>query len=315
MEKPAIQCERCGKHFKKLDNLRRHFERINVCRPILAAIPVAELKQKFCTQKGVYKCENCGKVYKTRAGKCKHKKTCEIIHQKNSIIAEQNKIIDSKDSMLQDALLLVQREKELREQLETQVRQMLVFQSQTQTQSHNQTSHTTNHSHHTHTYTQHVQHITNNNIIIVNNFGEERLDHLFQDALFLQKCLESPLNSVANYLDYVHFNHELPENQNIKLTNLQSPFMDYFKNGNWNKIEQKVLIPRIITNSINAIHEIITNQSGTADTTDPEKDPKIEKWYQYKSQVMDKNNAKHTAVRSKLKTKTKRVIYNKSIQN
>ena len=58
-----------------------------------------------------------------------------------------------------------------------------------------------------------INNITNNNTIIINNYGNERLDY-FNDE-FMYKLLIND-NSIRNYIENKHFNKEFPENQNIK---------------------------------------------------------------------------------------------------
>jgi hypothetical protein len=269
-----ITCDRCGRDFKKMDNLRRHLERLYSCKALLADIPLTELRMKYAPKKGSYSCENCGKVYKTASGKCKHKKHCLAkAKQKDQLIEYQTKIIQGKESLLKEALDTILEEQESRKKLEQQVKALLAR--------------------------DYVQNITHNNYIIINSFGEENLDYLTQDHHFLKKCIESPLLSVQKYLDYVHFNKEHPENTNIKLTNLQSPFMDYFKNGIWNKVEQRVMIPRIISKSVKVINEIMSSQD--------EEEEKEQIWYKYVNELKDNN------IRQKLKLKTKKHLYNKTI--
>ena len=263
----SIICDRCGREFKKMDNLRRHLNRVYICQPTLKDIPIDVLRAKYACKKGVYACENCGKVYKTSSGKSKHKKTC-LQEQK-----EKDKIIQEKDELLKDALAKIYEEQQSREKLEEMVKELLLQK-------------------------QCIQNITNNNIIIINNFGEENTDYLREDQNFLRKCIESPMQSIQKYLDAVHFNKEHPENNNIKLTNLQTPFMDYFKNGNWSKIEQRVLIPNLIHKSVKVIHSLIG---------DEDEDANADKWYKYRNTLGD------AGVKQKLKTKAKSYIYNRSL--
>ena len=264
----TIVCDRCGREFKKMDNLRRHLNRVYICQPTLADISIESLRAKYACKKGVYACENCGKVYKTSSGKSKHKRTCVQLQK------EKDKIIEEKDALLKEALAKIYEEQQSREKLEEQVKNLLLQK-------------------------QCVQNITNNNIIIINSFGEENTDYLREDSSFLRKCIESPMQSIQKYLDAVHFNKEHPENNNIKLTNLQSPFMDYFKNGNWSKIEQRVLIPNIIHKSVKVIHSLLGDEE--------EEDENGEKWYKYRNQIND------ASVKQKLKTKAKSYIYNRSL--
>jgi len=143
------------------------------------------------------------------------------------------------------------------------------------------------------------------NIIQINNYGEENMDYLKDDEGFLQKCVESPMHSIQKYLDAVHFNKDHPENSNIKLTNLQSPFMDYFKNGNWSKIEQRVLIPKIIHKSVKVIHSLL--EDNEEEDIEENEISKTQKWYQYMNEISDQN------LKQKIKVKAKSYIYNRSL--
>jgi len=275
----VIDCERCGREFKKLDNLRRHLNRVYLCQPIKKDVPVSVLREKYACKKGVYVCETCGKTYKTSSGKSKHKKTC---------VMEHHKIIEEKNELLREALVTISQEQESREKLEECVKQLLLQK-------------------------QCVQNITQNNFIIINNFGEENTDYLRDDSLFIQKCIENPIQSIQKYLDAVHFNKHHPENNNIKLTNLQSPFMDYFKNGNWNKIEQRVLIPSLIHKSVKTIHSLINNVEGEGEGEGEGDNHEnidslagLTKWYQYRNSLND------PSLKQKIRVKAKSYIYNRS---
>ena len=165
------------------------------------------------------------------------------------------------------------------------------------------------------------------NIIVINNFGEENIEYLLKDENFIKKCIESPINSIHKYLDNVHFNKEHPENRNIKMTNLLGPYMDYIKEGKWNKIEKDVLIPKIIDKSIDTIDEIIDYGKEDSDDdvidygdedsdddvidyskeiSDYEKEIDDKKWKVYKSESR-KKQIKNIVVK-----KANRQIYNKT---
>ena len=237
--------------FKKLSNFRRHLQKKTVCMPLKSDIPIADLIEKYSYKKGLYKCENCNKIYKTAVGKCKHKKKCT------------KKIIEK---MADNELVY--------EKIEKKIKDLLSNNNSVQNITNN---------------------VNNNNIIIINNFGEENIDYLLKDNEFINKCIESPINSIQRYLDAVHFNHEHPENKNIKLTNLQSPFMDCFKNGNWNKVEQKLLIPSIVHKSISIINKMIDENS--------------DEWNEYRAHLDHRHDV---SIKNKTFMKTKRHIYNKS---
>ena len=304
-----IQCERCGTEFKNLRNLRCHFDRKNTCKPLLKDISIEELKEKYKVKKGCYKCENCGKEFKTSSGKCKHKKKCLV----NPVIIEKKTI-----SKLETEL---DKEVSKRRELEKQVEQLLLEKTQLQEANAKLVVNGNNNNSNLTTIGR------DQNIIVINNFGEENIEYLLKDENFIKKCIESPINSIHKYLDNVHFNKEHPENRNIKMTNLLGPYMDYIKEGKWNKIEKDVLIPKIIDKSIDTIDEIIDYGKEDSDDdvidygdedsdddvidyskeiSDYEKEIDDKKWKVYKSESR-KKQIKNIVVK-----KANRQIYNKT---
>tara|TARA_B100000575_G_C23105066_1_gene637766 strand:+ start:643 stop:1620 length:978 start_codon:yes stop_codon:yes gene_type:complete len=304
-----IQCERCGTEFKNLRNLRCHFDRKNTCKPLLKDISIEELKEKYKVKKGCYKCENCGKEFKTSSGKCKHKKKCSI----NPIIIEKKENDKLKEEL--------DKEVSKRRELEKQVEQLLLEKTQLQEANAKLVVNGNNNNSNLTTIGR------DQNIIVINNFGEENIEYLLKDENFIKKCIESPINSIHKYLDNVHFNKEHPENRNIKMTNLLGPYMDYIKEGKWNKIEKDVLIPKIIDKSIDTIDEIIDYGKEDSDDdvidygdedsdddvidyskeiSDYEKEIDDKKWKVYKSESR-KKQIKNIVVK-----KANRQIYNKT---
>ena len=280
-----IQCERCGKQFTRLTTLRTHFNNKTSCKPVLKDISIEELKEKYKVNKGVYKCENCNKEYKTSDGKYKHKKKCLV----NPIIIEKKE----NDKLKNELKNVKEHEKLKRKELEEQVKQLLLEKSQIQEQLKDQHIGVMNNT-------------TNNdnsvlNINIINNFGEENIEYLLKDPEFLKRCIESPINSIHRYLDNVHFNKKHPENTNIKVTNLLGPYMDYMKEGKWNKIEKKILIPKIIDKSIDVVDDIAYN-----DLDSDSDDNILENWEKY-SEIKYGENKK---LKEKIEKKATRHIYN-----
>ncbi len=263
-------------------------------------MPLAKLKDKYKVIKGCYKCENCGKEFKTSSGKCKHKKKCLV----NPIIIEKKE-----NDKLKEELEFVKNEKDKeiskRKELEKQVEQLLLEKTQRNQENHIGVINNDNSQ--------------NTNINIVFNFGEENIEYLLKDENFIKKCIESPINSIHKYLDNVHFNKEHPENRNIKMTNLLGPYMDYIKEGKWNKIEKDVLIPKIIDKSIDTIDEVIDYSKedsdddvidyGAEDSDDDDdiiKEIDDKKWKVYKSEIKKKK------IKNKIIKKANRRIYNET---
>ena len=293
----VIECERCGNTFTTKTNLRKHFNRKNICEPILKDIPIEELKEKYKIRKGVYKCENCGKEYKSKVGKCKHKKKCLV----NPVIIEK-KTISKLETELESVKKEKNKEVSKRKELEKQVEQLILEKTQLQ-EAHARVINND------HSNTNNITTIgRDQNIIIVNNFGEENIEYLLKDENFIKKCIESPINSIHKYLDNVHFNKEHPENRNIKMTNLLGPYMDYIKEGKWNKIEKNILIPKIIDKSIDVVDEIAYKD---LDADTDEEDDTLNAWEKYSDIKYGDNNK----LKDKITKKATRHIYNETSKN
>ena len=295
--KKVIECDRCGNNFKTISNLRKHFNRKNICEPILKDIPIEELKEKYKVRKGVYKCENCGKEYKTKDGKYKHKKKCLV----NPVIIKK-KTIDILENELEKKDIELGKEIIKRKELEKQVEQLILEKTQLQEANAKLVVNGNNNNSNLTTIGR------DQNIIIVNNFGEENIEYLLKDENFIKKCIESPINSIHKYLDNVHFNKEHPENRNIKMTNLLGPYMDYIKEGKWNKIEKNILIPKIIDKSIDVVDEIAYKD---LDSDTDEEDNTLNAWEKY-SDIKYGDNKK---LKDKITKKATRQIYNETNKN
>jgi hypothetical protein len=241
-----IQCDRCGTEFKNLRNLRCHFDKKYTCKPLLKDIPIEELKEKYKVRKGCYKCENCGKEYKTADGKYKHKKKCLL----NSTIIEKKE----KEELANELQLVKEKNEELEKQLVLQNKDNIDTSNAKIINSGNNQSHNTN------SY--------NNTInVIIKNYGEEKemtekeIKRLVEVAL--KKCNNIrgvPWDALNHVLQQKHFNPKYPENQNLKLTNISSPIMDVYTNNKWRKVpfsEQIKIIIESLMEFIESKHHII----------------------------------------------------------
>jgi hypothetical protein len=235
-ETKVIQCERCSKEFTRFTHLRRHFNNKKICNPVLKDIPIEELIEKYKVKKECYKCENCGKEYKSKSGKYKHKKKCllnpAIIEKKEK--EELKTELERKDNELDEL-----KKQLLIEKKRCEENAKIINNNNTNnTNSHNTNSHNTNN--------------------IVFNFNDEKynVEELKQIILNNEK---SSTNLVKHFLEYVHFNPQYPENQNLKLTNLKPEYkwIDIMINGKWEKDIQDNILNTILHKLQKEINKII----------------------------------------------------------
>lgn len=246
-----IQCERCSSTFANMTNLRRHFNNKKICKSVLKDIPIEELIEKYKVRKGCYKCENCGKEYKTSDGKYKHKKKCIL----NLAIIQKNE-----NEQLREELELVKVEKEvLEEELEKKIdndNDNKIISSHTKNSINNNNINNNG--------TLNNGYIKNNVIVNINtyntpnnilNMTPKELTKAIKIAMKIcNNCSNNPWEALNYILQQIHFNPKYPENQNLKVKNISSPFMDVFKDGKWRKVpydDQAIILIESLVNFIN----------------------------------------------------------------
>ena len=75
-------------------------------------------------------------------------------------------------------------------------------------------------------------HNTTNNIININNYGDEDTKYITGD--YILKLLKNrPAKTIPELIKYTHFNDDHPENQNIKITNKKDSYIKVRKNNKW----------------------------------------------------------------------------------
>jgi len=226
-------CKKCGKTFKQKSNYTYHVGRKrpciqepNISRDVLelikeeiiyipeATIGLTENYHKLSKHKNTkengFKCEKCDKIYKYSSALARHKKK-----HKNEI--EINKENSNEIKKMKDKI----------EELEKQIKE-------------NKKEKPTKIIH-----TQNIQNNIQNNIInkIINikEFGKEDIRRLSKEDKY-DILYGEGLDPLLSIIERVHFNEKIPEQKNIKYTNIKSKYLD-IHNG---KIWQKELVTKIV---------------------------------------------------------------------
>lgn len=199
-----ISCKRCGYSTTLLYCLKKHLQRKKHCNPVVEDIETSILYNK-CFEKDVkpYKCDYCDKSYTHISSTSYHKKTCvkkiEIeLLQKQQLIIDQQKQIESLKAVLPATTI-----------------------NNTNNANTNTNSHNT---------------ITNNNITI-NAFGKENIEYLKNNPNYKQimmKCMAEKEQGVMKLLEYIYFNPDHPENQNVKKSIKKDNFIKLYDGKKWN---------------------------------------------------------------------------------
>jgi len=110
--------------------------------------------------------------------------------------------------------------------------------------------------------------INNNNIqITINNFGEENLSYISQE--FLEKCFNTEATGIRTVLDKIYFDHNHPENHNVRLTSLRHAITEVYKDNQWIPKGLYDTIEKMILKSTSLIiTTLVTTTTPTEETMD-----------------------------------------------
>lgn len=95
--------------------------------------------------------------------------------------------------------------------------------------------------------------VNSNNTIIINNFGNENLSYI--DKALLQKLIVPPYPAIVKLNEIIHCNEEHPENNNIKISNINGKFLQVYENNVWVHKAKQEIIPAIVDKSYDMIDD------------------------------------------------------------
>jgi hypothetical protein len=202
-------CSRCDYTTINLNHFKKHINRKNICKPIENDIDINILREKY-NNKGrntEFKCEYCEEIFENAVKKFRHKQKCS-----------NNPEIDEKNQLKNEIL-----------ELKKIIKDNNISVPSYKTHNNNINNTNTNISHNTNSNIN-SNNSTQNNIII-NNFGNESLEHITPE--FLDKCLLKLNNGMKDLIKNIHFNDDIPENKNIKFKSERYNLLQKYENGEW----------------------------------------------------------------------------------
>ncbi len=274
----SYECSKCGKTFRKKSNFLIHQNRKFECQPtsvenhhaILHDTPMSEKKCTISVENGTsilegcpeeipaenqdftpkivhantitlkkfesginettLECYHCRKKYKNRRSLVRHVKTCKMLEKFNNTVANS-----------QNSALIPSEKKTINNNMTTI--------------NNNQTTNNKN--------TQNIIYVDNRTCsdTKLKPFGKENLGFLTDD--FLQSLIIEPEEGIIRLIEKVHFNKDVPENQNIQIKNKKEPYIDIFNGKKWEKQDKKTAIQNIITTKKDIMDDFVDENEET----------------------------------------------------
>jgi hypothetical protein len=99
--------------------------------------------------------------------------------------------------------------------------------------------------------------IETQNIIVVNSFKHENIDHI-TDQFYSKLINNNPYGSVQNLIKHIHFDPQKPENNNVRMTNKKLDYAEIVQNNKWVTANKKEVIDEMITKSYDLLDDSYT---------------------------------------------------------
>ena len=245
-------CYRCGYSVKNRTHFFKHLNRKNSCKPVQANISIIKVRQLYdCAtdvvtpnesavtpnesavtpnesavtpndSKNLYKCKYCDKCVSKNSNLHRHYKRCKKLKEINELelIKEENEILKMKYEVIK------KEKKKMRKEIEK------ILVSNCTINNYNTNS---------------------NNTIIINNFGNEKIDYLSKK--YLSSLLKRPYTGIPQLLKDIHFNDDHPENKNIRIRNKKLKYGEVVNNNKWEIKNKKEIINDMVDNSYSILDE------------------------------------------------------------
>ena len=241
-------CKKCGKTFKQKSNYTYHIGRTRPCIIIDKVIQehvqtnninntetvykqsnvvIEEVKSSIYknTKENGYRCKICNKIYKFSQSLTKHKQK----HINEIVSTEKIEISNIKKENIEI-------KKEI-EELKMIINNKHIIKQNIKNQNNN-------------------IHNTINNTINIIGFGREELKKLSTEDK--KKILfDYDMDPLLEIIEKTHFNEEIPEQNNIKYTNMKLKYLEIHNGKIWQKELVSKIIDELIDNSLYKLQELI----------------------------------------------------------
>ena len=201
-------CPRCGYNTTNATNFKKHLKRAKICDPTVEDVSLEETKNKYFIPKPVLvECPKCMKGFSSTFGLKKHVNKCTA-----TPLAPLEDIVPTNEaSTSAQAAKIAQLEKEIAE-----LKEMFKSGMHIENQQNNHVENT---------------HIENQQInIVINEFGAEKVSHLFEDVEFMKECFTNYEHGLVRFILKKWFDKNHPENRCIEMF---ADMVKYYQRKQW----------------------------------------------------------------------------------
>jgi hypothetical protein len=276
-------CEICKKVFDQKSNYLNHLNRKNPC----------SLESKIKSENKIFECDQCGEKFTALSNLCRHKKQyckgqiikkspAEIIANINPQILEnyQNSEIGQKvqlEEIISDPNII-----KIMGSITEKNKSLTPIQNNNSINSYNNiknSNNTTNNN-----LNANVQNNTtnNNNIFIMAAFGKE--GRIQVPKALLHSLYRNMENAIPRLVEYIHYNDNFPQFQNIEGKGISNSYVSIFDGSNWILQRKDEVVEKLIKDKKEILDDFF---DGMVENNHSKLNSKIIKNYNEQSDKLD----------------------------
>jgi uncharacterized Zn-finger protein len=230
-------CNTCNISFHRKFNYERHLQTKFHTQNLEKDITLA--KSFVCL---------CGKSFSMSNSLSRHKKKCNYVPQNQQQHTTEIQNLTKENNEMRE--IICKQENEIRYVKDEMSKEMNDLRKQVEILLQQSGKKTTNNSN--------IKNQNNiENMIVVNSFGHENIDHL-TDQIICKLIKTAPFTSVPLLIEKIHFDPDHPENHNIKITNKKLNYAEVVRDNKWVTANKKKVIDDVIQKSYDLLDEKYT---------------------------------------------------------
>jgi hypothetical protein len=297
---PIYICEKCGWKSINKTHFKQHLLRKFSCNPN-SKISNKTLLRKFFPEIYQYKeepnenndqnnlisdlqCNFCLKKFQHKQSKWRHIKVCSLKPESENIDDIKSESSNEIEEELENATdkekikLLIEKLNEEKKRVEDKDKQLSHYAEIITKIAHKPNINTTNNT---------TNNTTLNTTINfqMNAFGSENISYISKS--FLTQLLKIPYSSIPKLLEYIHFNKNYPENQNVKIINRKEKWAQKHNGTEWEFVPKNSLINEMISNGVNILEVHYEENGGKEELNEV----KQERWEKFSGEIREEKPA------------------------
>lgn len=219
----SFVCPRCGFSATKKYVFRNHLFRAFICSPTVANVSLDELKKQYTLVKNLdFECTACKKMFTSKSGLHKHKKTCFTVNTNDLthvvVGTEYTKNLENINKTMSNLEGMITNIYSMLSNLMSEKTKMIADNN--------------------------IEHVTTAGSLKIKDFGQEEILHLLQNENLMKLIFQQHEVGLLKFIDLIWFDEHHGKNHNIKIVDKDSA--EFYQYQKWTPVKVNSLVHTIV---------------------------------------------------------------------